>query len=117
MGSLDPVATAPGSDTANIYALVTWYREDSNSVTFSVRVVPRASRSEVVGIHDGALKVKVAAPPVEGAANQELVRFLAKKFRMPRASVTLISGANSKNKVIRVANPTDVTREELNKLS
>jgi uncharacterized protein (TIGR00251 family) len=95
---------------------VTWYREDSTGVTFSVRVVPRASRSEVVGFHDGALKVRVAAPPVEGAANEELVKFLAKRFRMPRASVTLVSGANSKNKIIRVANPTAVTREELNKL-
>jgi uncharacterized protein (TIGR00251 family) len=95
---------------------VTWYREDSKGVTFSVRVVPRASRSEVVGLHDGALRIRVAAPPVEGAANQELVNFLSRKFKVPRASVTLIAGANSKNKVIRVANPTVTTLEELLKL-
>jgi len=95
---------------------VTWYREDSAGVTFSVRVVPRASRSEVVGLHDGALKIRVAAPPVEGAANQELVRFLCKKLKVPRASVTLISGASSKNKIIRVANPTSTTRAVLLKL-
>jgi uncharacterized protein (TIGR00251 family) len=81
-----------------------------------VRVVPRASRSEVVGLHDGALRVRVAAPPVEGAANQELVKFLSKRLKIPRASLTLISGANSKNKIIRVANPTSATREELHKL-
>jgi uncharacterized protein (TIGR00251 family) len=95
---------------------VTWYREDSDGVTFSVRVVPRASRSEVTGLHDGALRVRVAAPPVEGAANQELVKFLSRRLKVPRASLTLISGANSKNKIIRVANPTSVTREELQKL-
>jgi len=93
-----------------------WYREDSDSVTFSVRVVPRASRSEVVGLHDGALKIRVAAPPVEGAANQELVKFLSARLKVPRASLTLVSGANSKNKVIRVANPTSAARKELHDL-
>ena len=95
---------------------MTWYREDSDGVTFSVRVVPRASRSEVVGLHDGALKIRVAAPPVEGAANQELFKFLSRKLKVPRAALTLVSGANSKNKIIRVANPTNTTRAELLKL-
>lgn len=94
-----------------------WYRADSAGVTFTVRVVPRASRSEIVGLHDGALKVRVAAPPVEGAANEELVRFLARKFKTSRASVTLISGASSKQKIIRVTNPTVATWEEFNKVS
>jgi uncharacterized protein (TIGR00251 family) len=96
---------------------VSWYREDSAGVTFVVRVVPRASRSEIVGLHDGALKVRVAAPPVDGAANEELLKFLARKLKVPRASVILVSGASSKNKVIRVAHLTGVTREELNKVS
>src|SRR5580765_6552604 len=100
----------------NIHRRVAWYREDSDGVTFSVRVVPRASRSEVVGLRDGALRVRVAAPPVEGAANQELVKFLSRELKVPRASLTLISGANSRNKIIRVANPTSVTRAELLKL-
>jgi len=95
---------------------VTWFREDSNGVTFAVRVVPRASRSEVAGLHDGTLRVRVAAPPVEGAANRELVKFLAKRFKVSPAAITLVSGTSSKNKVIRIANPGPVTREELVKL-
>ncbi|HYW72387.1 MAG TPA: DUF167 family protein [Pyrinomonadaceae bacterium] len=95
---------------------MTWYREDSAGITFSVRVIPRASRSEIVGLHDGALKIRVAAPPVEGAANKELVRYLAKTFRIPRMAVMVVSGAGSKHKVIRLANPSAVTREALNKL-
>jgi uncharacterized protein len=95
---------------------VTWYREDSNGVTFAVRLVPRASRSEVAGLSDGTLRVRVAAPPVEGAANRELVKFLAKRFKVSPAAITLVSGTNSKNKVIRIANPGAVTREELTKL-
>ena len=82
---------------------------------FAVRVVPRASRSEVAGLYDGALRIRVAAPPVEGAANRELVKFLAKRFKVAPASITLVSGTNSKNKVIRIANPGAATREELSK--
>jgi len=73
-----------------------------NSVTFVVRVQPRASRSGVVGEFEGALKVRLAAPPVDGAANEELIRLLAKLFDVSRAAVELISGATNKNKVVRV---------------
>lgn len=52
------------------------YSEKDGTLTFNVRVVTRASRSEIVGEHDGALRVRIAAPPVEGAANEELVRLL-----------------------------------------
>jgi uncharacterized protein len=96
---------------------LTWYREDADGVTFSVRVVPRASRSEIVGLHDGALKIRVAAPPVEGAANDELVRFLAKQFGVPRSAVMLASGAHSRTKTIRIANAGAAARAELIKLS
>jgi len=95
---------------------VTWYREDSTGVTFAVRVVPRASRSEVAGLHDGALRIRVAAPPVEGAANRELVKFLAKRFKVAQSAISLVSGTNSKNKIIRIASPGAATREELSRL-
>jgi uncharacterized protein (TIGR00251 family) len=95
---------------------MTWYREDANGVTFAVRVVPRASRSEVVGLHDGALRIRIAAPPVEGAANRELVKFLAQRFKVAQAAITLISGASSKSKIIRIANFDAAMREQLEKL-
>ena len=95
---------------------MTWYREDSAGVTFAVRVVPRASRSELAGLHDGALRIRVAAPPVEGAANQELVSFLAKRFKVSKAAVTLVSGSNSRNKIIRIADPNAATRDELSRV-
>ena len=82
-----------------------------------MRVVPRASRSEIVGLHDGALKIRIAAPPVEGAANNELVRFLAKKLSVPRSAVTLASEANSRSKTIRIANAGAAARAQLIKLS
>lgn len=74
----------------------------AQTVTFAVRVQPRASRSEIAGELDGALKLRLAAPPVDGEANEELIRLLSKLFRLPRASVELLSGATNKNKVVRL---------------
>ena len=67
-----------------------------------VRVQPRSSRCEVVGEHGGALKVRVAAPPVDGAANEELVRFLARCLGVPRSALELVRGTTGRNKVLRV---------------
>jgi uncharacterized protein (TIGR00251 family) len=76
--------------------------EKDGSVTFRVRVVPRASKSAFVGEYDGALKVRVAAPPVEGAANEELTRLLAGELGVPARSVEIVSGHTSKTKTVRV---------------
>ena len=100
----------------NISCRVGQQPEDEHAITLTVRVVPRASRSQIAGYHDGALRVRVAAPPVEGAANRELIRFLSKSFRVPQNAVTIISGGNSRNKIIRITNPSAVMLEELSKL-
>jgi uncharacterized protein len=78
------------------------YTETDGALTFAVRVVPRASRSEVVGEHDGALRVRIAAPPVEGAANEELRRTLARALGVPTRNVEIVSGQTSKTKRVRV---------------
>ena len=72
-------------------------------VTFAVRVQPRASKSGVAGELDGALKVRLAAPPVEGQANEELIRLLAELFDAPRRRIAILSGQTSKNKVVSVS--------------
>ncbi|MCI0389999.1 MAG: DUF167 domain-containing protein [Acidobacteria bacterium] len=74
-----------------------------DAITFAVRVQPRASKSGVVGELDGALKIRLAAPPVDGEANQELIRLLAKLFDAPRQRIAILSGQTSKNKIIRVS--------------
>lgn len=78
------------------------YSEEDGAITFQVRVVPRASRSEIAGEHDGALRVRVAAPPVDGAANEELVRMLARVLGVSRSSVEIRSGHASRLKQVRV---------------
>jgi uncharacterized protein (TIGR00251 family) len=63
-----------------------------------VQVQPRASRTEVVGRHGDAIKIRVAAPPVDGAANAELVRFLARRLGVPRGQVRLAAGTAGRRK-------------------
>jgi len=77
--------------------------ETGGALTFRVRVAPRASQTAAAGVHDGALKVRVAAPPVDGAANAELTRFLAKALGVPARSVEIVNGHSSKLKLVRVA--------------
>jgi uncharacterized protein len=76
------------------------YTEKDGSVTFKVQVVPRASRSEIAGEHGGALRIRIAAPPVAGAANKDLVRLLARALGVSRRSITITGGHTSKLKVI-----------------
>ena len=84
--------------------------EHDGSVTFEVRVVPRSSKSDIVGELDGALKVKLKAPPVDGAANDELIRMLSKELGLPRDDVEIVSGFTSKSKRIRI---NDLTKPQI----
>jgi len=68
-----------------------------------VYVAPRSSANRIVGEHNGAVKVALTAPPVEGAANKALVEFLSKMLGVPKASVVLVSGETSRNKSVAVA--------------
>lgn len=76
--------------------------EKSDSVVFAVRVIPRASKSEIVGEYEGAVKVRLASPPVDGAANAELIKLLAKRLGVPRSSVEIVSGETSRTKQLRI---------------
>ena len=78
--------------------------EKDGGVTIRVRVQPRASRTEIIGEHAGAIKIRVAAPPVDGKANEECRRYLAKLLKVGATSVEIISGDSSRDKVIRVSN-------------
>jgi uncharacterized protein (TIGR00251 family) len=90
------------------------FTSTEGGVTFPVRVQPRASRSGLAGEVDGALRIRLAAPPVDGEANEELVKFLAKLLDIPRRQVEIISGQKSKNKVVRV---TGISAEACKKLT
>jgi uncharacterized protein (TIGR00251 family) len=67
-----------------------------------IHAQPRAARSDLAGIHNGRLKIRLAAPPVDGAANEELVRFLARLLEVPRSRISLVAGGASKHKLVQV---------------
>ncbi len=79
-----------------------WFCYTEAMYTLSVQVVPNASVTEIVGWHDGALKIRLAAPPVDGKANQELVRFLAKIFDLAPSEIDIEKGAMGKRKRISI---------------
>ena len=83
--------------------LMPWLREEPGAVVLELLVQPRASRTRVVGEHDGRLKVQLAAPPVDGEANAALVEFLADALGVRKADVTIERGETGRRKTVRVA--------------
>jgi len=77
-------------------------RETETGVIFRIRVVPRASRREPVGIQDDALKLRITAPPVEGKANRECIRMLAELLGVKKTQVAIISGHTYRTKTVAV---------------
>jgi uncharacterized protein (TIGR00251 family) len=77
-------------------------QQQGDSVTFSVKVHPRARLERIAGVLGNALKLEITAPPVDGKANEACIRFFADLLKVPRSSVTIAAGNSSRNKVIRV---------------
>lgn len=76
-------------------------------------IQPKASRNEVVGPHNGEIKIKLSAPPVDGKANEELIEFLSKIFSVPKRQITLLKGETNRHKTVEIAN---VSPDEAEKL-
>ena len=81
--------------------------ESNGRVRFGVRVQPRASKTEVAGIHGEALKIRLAAPPVDGAANEALVEFLSDIFAVARRRVRIVAGETSRSKIVEIEGITE----------
>lgn len=77
-------------------------RSRDGGVRVTVHVQPRAARTEIAGLHGTALKVRLNAPPVDGAANDALVRFLAEQFGVPRRAVRVVAGHTSRSKIVEL---------------
>lgn len=82
-----------------------WRREEPGGIVLSLHVQPGAKRSEVAGVYGEALKIRLAAPPVDGKANAELLRFLAACFGVASRQVSIVRGETSRQKTVRVEAP------------
>lgn len=83
-----------------------WIQVSGGGVVMTLHVAPRAKRTEVAGLHGAALKVRLAAPPVDDKANRELLRFLADRLGVPNSAVRLVSGQTSREKRVAMAGVT-----------
>ncbi len=81
---------------------MTWLVADGNGVTLRLHIQPGAKKTEVVGLHGEALKIRLAAPPVDGKANACLIGFLADRLGVAKSSVRLVSGESSRAKRVRI---------------
>ncbi|MBN1365828.1 MAG: YggU family protein [Syntrophaceae bacterium] len=87
-------------------------KESKKGLTFDIQVTPNASRAGIAGEQDGALKLKVAAPPVEGAANDACIKLLASELKLKKSQMEIFSGSKSRKKTVMVKN---LSRAELEK--
>jgi uncharacterized protein len=93
---------------------VTWFREAGDGrITLTLHIQPGAKKNEITGLHGDALKLRLAAPPVDGKANEALVGFIAERLGLARSAVTLRSGHTSRRKVLEVSGATAQVVERL----
>jgi uncharacterized protein (TIGR00251 family) len=83
-------------------SIMEWIRETTKGILLPIRVVPRASKNEIQGVHNNALKIRLQAPPVEGKANQALICFLSDVLNLPRVQISIASGKAGRDKVILI---------------
>lgn len=91
---------------------MSWWSQTDEGVRLKIRVVPRAARTEVAGLHGDALKIRLHAPPVDGAANEALIKFLADALGLSRSAVHIARGHTGRSKEITISGKLDVIRPE-----
>ncbi len=79
-----------------------WYKKEKNSVILFIKAQPNSSKNKIAGLLGDSLKINIKAPPVEGEANKELIKFLSKTFKVPKGDIELISGQSGRRKSVRL---------------
>ncbi len=91
-----------------------WCSQHSDAIRLSVQVLPNAKNTEVVGLLDGALKIRLKAQPIEGQANEELIRFIATQIKVPKKQISVVRGITSRLKVVEIKAQREI--EEISRL-
>ncbi|MBI9020045.1 MAG: YggU family protein [Verrucomicrobia bacterium] len=82
--------------------MLEWINETSDGVTVKIRAVPRASKNEIQGFYDDALKIRLTSAPVDGKANQALIKFLSKSLNISKAQIRIEQGETSRHKTVHI---------------
>ncbi|KXB29561.1 hypothetical protein AT959_16600 [Dechloromonas denitrificans] len=91
-----------------------WWRLAADGrITLTLHIQPGAKKTEIAGLHGEALKIRLAAPPVDGKANEALLKFVAETLHLPKSAVSLKSGQSSRHKVLEIVGTTPVAVAEL----
>lgn len=85
----------------------------NQQISLDLYVQPKSSRTQIVGLHDGSIKLAITAPPVEGKANGQVTAFFAKLFKIPKSALTLLSGHQSRHKRLGV---TAISQDEIRQI-
>jgi uncharacterized protein (TIGR00251 family) len=91
-----------------------WCSQHGDAIRLSVQVLPNAKNKEVVGLLDGALKIRLKAQPIEGQANEELIRFIATQIKVPKKQISVVRGITSRLKVVEIKAQREI--EEISRL-
>jgi len=94
-----------------------WFKEKDGDLIINLRIMPRAAKNAVQGLHGSALKIRIQAPPVEGKANQTLIKFLSKHWKIPRADIQILSGKTGRNKRVCIQNAPDSLKQLLQSIT
>jgi hypothetical protein len=86
-----------------------YFKLTGNDIIIKVKIVPGSSKNKIIGAYNDSLKITITAPPVEGKANKKCIAYLAKYFDMAKSKIEIISGKNSKNKLIKIY---DISQKE-----
>ena len=81
---------------------MTFTRDTPDGCSLVIRLHPGAKKNAIIGLHNGALKLSLNAPPVDGKANEALIAFIAEQINVPRSKIALIAGATSRSKTLRI---------------
>ena len=91
-----------------------WCSQHGDAIRLSVQVLPNAKNTEVVGLLDGALKIRLKAQPIEGQANEELIRFIATQIKVPKKQISVVRGVTSRLKIVEIKTQREI--EEISRL-
>lgn len=85
--------------------MTSFYRWQNDDLLLTVKVQPKASKDEIIGEQDGALKIRITAPPVDGKANKHLIAYLAGIFKVAKSQIELLAGSSGRNKRLLIHSP------------